>query len=252
MLDEGLVALATVFYAGVVAVTLRRRTRPWSRTLLWLATATAGTLVALRWSRTGSGPFLTLYDILVSNLFTLGLVSSIAAHHARLQATTFAVCAGVGALLGLWALVVPDAPSTLPASYESPWLWVHVLTGKIFLGCLLVAAGEAVTTLRGTQDANVDETMWRFVMIGFVFETGMLVTGAIWAQDAWGRYWAWDPVETWALLTWLAVAIGLHARLAMRVPPRAGAVVVLTCFTLAFLTLFGVPFLSAGPHAGAF
>ena len=93
----------------------------------------------------------------------------------------------------------------------------------------------------------LEELAFRFMAIGFVFETLMLVSGAIWAQDAWGRYWAWDPLETWAFLTWLSLAAFLHARVAFRIGPRASALMILGVFALAFLTFFGVPFVSTAP-----
>ena len=75
--------------------------------------------------------------------------------------------------------------------------------------------------------------------------------GAIWAQDAWGRYWAWDPLETWAFLTWLLVALSLHLRVTIRMSPNAYAYLVFAVFVVAFLTFFGVPFISQTPHQGA-
>ena len=89
------------------------------------------------------------------------------------------------------------------------------------------------------------------MILGFVFETLMLIAGAIWAQDAWGRYWGWDPLETWAFLTWLALAFFIHLRVTFKLRPRAGAYAIITVFVLAFLTFFGVPFVSTAPHKGA-
>jgi len=79
----------------------------------------------------------------------------------------------------------------------------------------------------------------------------MLIVGAVWAQDAWGRYWAWDPLETWAFLTWLVLAFSLHLRFTVKTTPRTGAILILGVFAVAFLTFFGVPFISKAPHKGA-
>jgi ABC-type transport system involved in cytochrome c biogenesis permease subunit len=79
----------------------------------------------------------------------------------------------------------------------------------------------------------------------------MLIVGAVWAQDAWGRYWAWDPLETWAFATWLALALVLHARATFRPAPRWHGAMLIAVFVLAFLTFFGVPFISTAPHKGA-
>jgi ABC-type transport system involved in cytochrome c biogenesis permease subunit len=84
-----------------------------------------------------------------------------------------------------------------------------------------------------------------------VFETLMLIVGAVWAQDAWGRYWAWDPLESWAFFTWVALALALHARATLRPTPARFAVWLMVVFAIAFLTFFGVPFISTAPHKGA-
>jgi ABC-type transport system involved in cytochrome c biogenesis permease subunit len=151
----------------------------------------------------------------------------------------------------------------LPSSYHTVWLFIHIGFGKVFLGATLVAVGLAGVillrkTLRGQAwferlpaDDRLDELAYRCMALGFVFETLMLVAGAIWAQDAWGRYWAWDPLETWSFLTWLVLGIALHARATFKLTPRVGASLVIAVFIIAFLTFFGVPFISTSPHKGA-
>jgi ABC-type transport system involved in cytochrome c biogenesis permease subunit len=89
------------------------------------------------------------------------------------------------------------------------------------------------------------------MLAALVFHSLMLIAGAVWAQDAWGRFWAWDPLETWAFVTWLALAAAVHARLTWRIGPRSGALLIAAVFVIAFLTFFGVPFVSLAPHKGA-
>ena len=100
------------------------------------------------------------------------------------------------------------------------------------------------------SEAMLDELAYRFLAIAVVFESMMLLVGAVWAQDAWGRYWAWDPLETWAFLTWLVVIFILHLRLYKPVSPIVPTALIPLAFILAFLTFFGVPFLSLAPHKG--
>ena len=142
-------------------------------------------------------------------------------------------------------------------------MWFHILLGKIFLGCALVATALAGVILarrrdwgrarfaRMAPDATLDALAWRLMLAALVFESLMLVAGALWAQDAWGRFWAWDPLETWAFLTWLGLSAAVHARLTWRLGPRAGAIMIVAVFVLAFLTFFGVPFVTLSPHKGA-
>jgi cytochrome c biogenesis factor len=101
------------------------------------------------------------------------------------------------------------------------------------------------------DDRRFDELAHRFAAFAFVFDTLMLIVGAVWAQDAWGRYWAWDPLESWAFASWLALAAALHARATLRPSPGRVRPVAGGTFMLAFLTFFGVPFISTAPHKGA-
>jgi len=78
----------------------------------------------------------------------------------------------------------------------------------------------------------------------------MLIAGAVWAQDAWGRYWEWDALETSAFLTWLFLAIGLHLRVNYRVPPWLSGLMIVGIFIMAFATYFGAPYVSPAAHKG--
>jgi ABC-type transport system involved in cytochrome c biogenesis permease subunit len=228
--------------------------------LLVIAVAAIGIGLGLRWQQSGQGPFLTLYEILVSNVFSLGLFILIAIRISPVARRSLPFALPLIAFLGIWAMSVPNEVTPLPPTFDNPWLWAHVLAGKLFLGSALVATGLSVRLLlraRGEagaasarNDDSLDTQVWRFAALAFLFDSAMLVAGAAWARDAWGRYWAWDPLETWALLTWLALALVLHARVGLNIPRWLGWLGMCLVFALAFLTFFGVPFLSVAAHKG--
>ena len=219
--------------------------------------------IALRWRDLGHGPFTTMHESLSSNLWSLALIFAIAAWALREVRTALWAAAPVLAVLALWLLLSDARPGHLPPTYATPLLYLHTVVGKLFLGLLLVAVAlGAVPWLRrsawGAQrtaawpdDCRFDELAHRFAAFAFVFETLMLIVGAVWAQDAWGRYWAWDPLESWAFVTWLALAATLHARATLRPTPAAHGLWLAGVFVIAFLTFFGVPFISTAPHKGA-
>lgn len=229
---------------------------------LLAAVVLLATAIAVRWSRTGEGPFLTLFEVLMSNVFSLGLIYALAFWRVPLVRPGALVVLPVLFLLSLWTVTVSPEAGRLPATYDSIWLWIHVGVGKLFLGTCLVAVGLAGTLLLRRAGrawglfehlpapAVLDAVAWRFMAIAFVFHSLMLVAGAVWAQDAWGRYWAWDPLETWAFVTWLVLGISLHIRLTYKLPLWTGWSIILAVFVLAFLTFFGVPFSSLAPHKG--
>ena len=218
--------------------------------------------ILLRWLDTGNGPFLTLYEVLLSNLFSLGLVFMIIYMAVpRARPSSLLVLPLMG-LIGAWTLTEDAAPLELPATYDTYLLWIHVGVGKVFLGMNLVAVGlaglifvrqfrkNAFAAHAFAADEELDDLAWRFMAVAFVFHSLMLIAGAVWAQDAWGRFWAWDSLETWAFITWLVMALSLHARVTWQIPRLTGSLLIVGVFILAFLTFFGVPFTSVGPHKG--
>jgi len=169
---------------------------------------------------------------------------------------------GIALLVASYALIrPPDEKSLAPLlpALRSGWLQLHVLSSLVGYGAFGVAAGLGLMRLarRTSPDdslpeetaqallpsAEIERTMERAVALGFPWLTLSILTGAIWAQIAWGRYWAWDPKETWALITWLWYLLILHVRPLRRWRGRrlAGLVVIGLC--VVFFTFAGVPWL---------
>jgi ABC-type transport system involved in cytochrome c biogenesis permease subunit len=255
-----LVAAVTGFALVLVLDFLLRRggRQAWPTVSLVLSIVLAllTAAVAGRWMRESQGPFLTLYDVLLSNLFSLTLVYLVAAWLVPALRKSSAIVVAFLALLGIWSLTVSAVAVPLPATFDNPWLWLHVTAGKLFLGLCLPAAATALWLLfrrkRGSSEGSeMDAAVWLTLSLAFVCHSFMLIAGAIWAHSAWGRYWAWDSLETWTFITWLCIALLLHARVTFRrMPLSYGWSAVVAIFGLAILTFLGVPFLSVAPHKG--
>ncbi len=230
----------------------------WTAIALLLGALCVALSISDRWMAYGQGPFLTMYEVLISSLFSLSLVYGLAALLFPAVRVGAPFATGTILLLLLWAVYTDPGFKPLPPTYQTPWLWAHVITGKLFLGCCLIAtslglwliihSGRVTAT---DQRQGIEKQVWFWLTVAFLFHSGMLMAGAVWAQDAWGRYWDWDPLETWAFGTWLCMAIALHGRAAYRIGPRGASLFALGTFLLAFLTFFGVPFISINPHQGA-
>lgn len=260
-------ALLADVAAGVIAIVAQVLGRRPQRTVLLLLTAGVMLLaaaIALRWVRIGYGPFATMFEILLSNIWSLSLAFTLAYWRLPPIRPSATVVVPILFTMMAWLLVTDPAGSRLPPTFDTIWLYIHIGFGKVFLGAVLIAVGLAGVILlrrfggrekrfaRMPNDASLDELAYRFMAIGLIFDTLMLVAGAIWAQDAWGRYWGWDPLETSAFLTWLFLALALHLRVTIRPNPVISAAMVLLVFGMGFLTFFGVPFMSAAPHKGTF
>jgi cytochrome c-type biogenesis protein CcsB len=136
----------------------------------------------------------------------------------------------LGALLTLGTavtLLYRDSTPLVPA-LKSPWLVIHVvaaiISGGVFLLSNVIAGaylyldsaerkgGRKPWATRLPKLETLDQLSYRLVAFVFPLWTFSVIAGAIWAESAWGRYWGWDPKETWAFITWVAYAAYLHAR----------------------------------------
>lgn len=217
--------------------------------------------IGLRWDRLGHGPYVNLYEILSSNVWSLHMAVLAAALFSPLMRRAIGFLLAPVQILTLWMLAAPPIDSALPVTYSTPWLPVHIALGKIFLGLTLLAVGLSLVVLgrrrkpemaaRLPASAYLEEAAYRLMLAAVIFESLMLIAGAAWAQDAWGRYWAWDPLEIWAFSTWACVIAYLHWRAAKKPVPEKSAIGIISIFVIAFLTFFGVPFISEAPHKGA-
>nr|WDQ41908.1 cytochrome c biogenesis protein [Hippuris vulgaris] len=96
---------------------------------------------------------------------------------------------------------------------------------------------------------QLDYWSYRVISLGFIFLTIGILSGAVWANEAWGSYWSWDPKETWAFITWLVFAIYLHARTNIKLKGTNSAIVASIGFLIIWICYFGVNLLGIGLHS---
>jgi len=150
----------------------------------------------------------------------------------------------------------------LEPPYRSNWLYVHVLFAWFAFGAYMIAFAAGIMYLlkdRAKQGALtrlpdlklLDELSLRLILFGVFAEAIMIASGAIWAHGLWGRYWGWDPVETWSLISWLTYGLNVHLRVTMGWRGRRAAwLAIVSLFGIVFL-LFGIGYVS-GLHTGIF
>lgn len=153
----------------------------------------------------------------------------------------------------------------LPA-LQSNWLAAHVITCFIGYAAFSVAGGLAILYLikanstgntrqkspipETTPDLEqLDDIIYKMIIFGFLWLTVGIITGAVWANSAWGTYWSWDPKETWSLITWFVYALALHARYTRGWSGTRMAWVALAGFLSVIFTYYGVNFLLSGLHS---
>lgn len=218
--------------------------------------------IGLRWYRLDHVPVGNAFELLSGNVW--GLTLAVLLGYWRLPRLRFfaALALPVVVMLMAWMLLIPAHESALPPTYKTIWLFVHIGLLKLFLGCALIALGlGGIVLLRSAglmkarladlpNDDRLDDRANRFMAIAFIFDTLGLCAGAIWAQDAWGRYWSWDRLEVWSLVTWLSIGLTLHLRASFHTKPKTNAWLIVGTFLIAFFTFFGTPFVSTALHKG--
>lgn len=166
-------------------------------------------------------------------------------------------------IIGYAAMQSREVRELMPA-LRSNWLAIHVSTAIISYGAFGVAFGVSLMyLLRGRMKEDefhrrelpdgerLDLISYRAVSLGFLFLTLVIVTGAIWAERAWGRYWSWDPKETWSLITWIIYALYLHVRLSRGWKGKKAAWFAVIGFICVVFTYIGVNTLIPGIHSYA-
>lgn len=212
--------------------------------------------LALRTLEVGHAPFVTLYETLVFWSWLIALVLFFLQLRLRISALG-ALVAPLAFLAIAFATALPSeqkkAMPLVPA-LQSRWLEFHIITCFIGYACFAVSFVAGIAYLIKRKDAlvskdDLDKIGYRSISLGFPFLTLGIVSGAIWANVAWGRYWSWDPKETWALITWLVYAIYLHLRIVAKWRGRSSAIASIVGFVCVMFTFIGVNFLLPGLHS---
>lgn len=155
--------------------------------------------------------------------------------------------------------------SPLVPALQSNWLIAHVITCFIGYAAFAVAAGLGIMYLikhfsqsGGSSDSSsgilpelrtLDDLIHKTIIFGFMWLSAGIITGAVWANEAWGTYWSWDPKETWSIITWFVYALTLHARFTRGWSGTRIAWLALIGFVSVFFTYFGVNYWLSGLHS---
>ena len=160
---------------------------------------------------------------------------------------------------------INDRIQPLVPALKSNWLIAHVITCFLGYAAFAVAFGMSLMYLFRQRDIEgkssllarfpksqiLDELNHQMVMFGFLFLSIGIITGAVWANSAWGSYWSWDPKETWSLITWFIYATLLHARMMHGWRGKRIAYLSIIGFLAVLFTYFGVNYLPGLHSYGA-
>ena len=205
--------------------------------------------IVMRWQIAGRPPLSNMFESMVIFAWMIGLVLLFIDLRYKIK-----IVSSLTALLGLLALgyasfLDKELTPLLPA-LKSNWLTIHVLT--CFIGYSALTAGfvsSVVILFKKKEVGKLDAISHKIIAFGFLFLALGIITGAVWANSAWGSYWSWDPKETWSLITWFIYAIYLHTRFTKGWKEKKAAWLAVIGFLAMLFTYFGVNYLLSGLHS---
>lgn len=242
-------------------------------TAVALLIQTAGIL--LRWVESyqqgiGHAPLTNMYESVVFFAWTIVFIYLVLEY--RFKTRIIGAFAMPFAFLAMayasYSSEVTRTISPLIPALQSNWLIAHVVTCFIGYAAFTIAAALGLMYFmkkksttpeakEGSQDSGlslpahevIDDIIHKTMIFGFIWLSAGIISGAIWANSAWGTYWSWDPKETWSLITWFFYAITLHTRYTRGWSGKKLALLAIVGFVSVLFTYYGVNFLLSGLHS---
>jgi cytochrome c-type biogenesis protein CcsB len=253
-LTLGLYFLATAAYLGY----LLKPQQTLGRAAQWLISS--GFVIhciftLVRYVEAGHTPITNLHESL--SFFSLAIVGVFIAFERKYHVFILgSFVTPLALLLMIASSIYPATIPLLPPALKSNWLLIHSSLAFISYAMFTVAFGAAIMYLIQQHFLKkkrlgplyqklpsldiLDDINYRCLTFGFPLLTIAIITGAIWAETAWGTYWSWDPKETWSLITWFIYAALLHSRLTIGWRGKKAAILAIVGFFFLLFTFLGV------------
>lgn len=219
--------------------------------------------LGVRWVNAGRIPLSNQYEFATAFAWGIALCYLMFERKYKLLAMGTFVTPILFLIIGYAAMRDRTVRPLMPA-LDSKWLAVHVSLAILSYGAFAVAAGiSAMYLYRDKLDNDkffaknladkdqLDLIAYRIIAFGYIFLSLVMITGAIWAESAWGRYWAWDPKETWSFITWIIYSIYLHLRRSRGWEGKRAAIFAIIGFICIIFTYIGVNTLLPSLHSYA-
>ncbi|MDD4601764.1 Cytochrome c biogenesis protein CcsA [bioreactor metagenome] len=223
--------------------------------------------IIARTMKAGHLPFANMYEFGMVLVWGLVIIHFVIEYQSKRKALGAFVLPLAFVLAGVFALFYQEARPLVPA-LKSNWLLIHVVMAVFAYGALAASCAIAATYfLKHRLEKNGDDgplsavlpeleslenMVNQLIALAMPFMTLLILTGAVWAEYAWGSYWRWDPKETWSLITWLVYAIYLHGRSVLGWRGNRAMTWAIVGFITVLFTFIGVNVLLPGLHSYAF
>lgn len=253
--------VSSIFFAhGVIFRREISLNRGWYLSLIALIPHSVA--LAIRWFVQGHGPYMIKYEVLSSNAWIcIVFFLLITRKHPSFLPSGIIAVPVCFIIMTAGLFTNPDI-RMLPPSLRSIWLVIHVIFNKLAMGSFLIAFSASILYIVKEKRVKgflsslsmdlLDTYGYKFAAMGFFFWSITIVAGAIWANESWGRYWGWDPVEVWSLITWLLFGFYLHMRRFYGWRGRKASYFMIICFIASVLSILVIPMIVESLHSQYF
>ncbi len=284
----GLISFYIIFLSTLISIisAVNKKTYSAIRYLTVTANLFLASQLLIRWVISSHFPISNLYESLCFLSWALILFQLLLEREYRTPLIPAIANFLTLITLGFASFVLPDdlrLSSSLVPALKSSWLFMHVTVVMLSYAALIIGSclstsvllidknqvlqirsnsigiggfkfnsvskEEFIKPIKFSHLEKIDTLSYRSILIGFVLLTLGLATGAVWANEAWGTWWSWDPKETWALITWLFYASYLHMRISKGWQGRKPAILATGGFFIVLVCYLGVNFWGVGLHS---
>jgi len=252
-----------------------------ARIFTFLSNILLSLTLLLRWINESYFPLSNLYESLIFLSWSISTIHLFIEYQTKSRLIGSISTPVLFLLSGFSTLTLPiDMQKALPLvpSLQSNWLMMHVSMMMVSYATLIIGSlfsilylafyyfsinknnvfntldnkGNVIQAFNSSKNSlleTIDIWSYRIIGLGFPFLTLGIISGAVWANEAWGSYWSWDPKETWALITWLVFATYLHSRLLKGWQGKNASLLGSFGFFVIWICYLGVNFLGKGLHS---
>ncbi|HUV50330.1 MAG TPA: cytochrome c biogenesis protein CcsA [Anaerolineae bacterium] len=243
--------------------------------------------LGIRWYAVGHGPYLQQMESFSSTVWVSMVIFLVCVYKVpRLKSLGFVIlpCCLAMMILGIisnpWVsdqlaqtldhgrlekgIYARSGVAKVPPTFCGIWFVIHITFTIVAVGAILISLSTAIFYLLKKKKGEnefynklpsleaLDAYSYKYAGFGFISWTIMVVSGSLWAEQSWGRYWGWDPIETWSLITLLLFGIYLHLRRFFKWQGEKAAWFIVVCIAFAIATLFIIPFVMTTVHSQYF
>ncbi len=255
--------LAMTFFIVLLALMFKKEhVFKYAQYSLLTAFASITTFGILRWTVTGHPPFVTLFESMITSIWFLLLFFIILLYLNKKTILIILPVSVIAFLMMGWASSLSTEASELSAALTNAWLFIHASFATSGASSFLIGASFSILYLMGEEKLKsyeriatkvpeykkLPQMILNFLIFGLILWGVMIVSGSIWAHIAWGRYWAWDPIELWSLISWLLFGLVIHTKLTFKISQKTFCKLTIIAAATVVFSLWGVGYIYETIH----